>query len=1001
MRIRVRAFRSPTRARVAILALACLLPCKAVKTAQLPPSLQMSRGVIVNWYSAPRTAMAGDCDGDGRADFIGYFPLEKGIVDLARMSPAGKLFPQAQAHTQAGEKAVAVACGRFSAEKGVGVLLLFPDGSLRYLHDLKLDTQTFSRSDTVGCLPADQKPKEAARLIPLDADGDGKLDAVMMGSDGRLLLLHNRGEENQAPQLQAIPLESLLPRVRRISAGDLDGDGRDELVWLDRSGALYRASVELSGEASGRLVHRFRLAKGAPYDGLAVGRFAGSKTADILMGQHLLPGGNVSQSFLVPNLPTAKKAKGDCVWIAADFDGDGKDDLIRAQRSGDPLDGDHVYLHYAFNPQQEPDAPFADTDNDGLLNAWENGKMKPGGLDLAALGCTTTHPDLIVELQRFEDVPEDKLRAEMDRVIRYYASLPVSNLDGSKGIALHVIFREPIPLVDLKSPWWEVGEKYHPAGHRGITHWMQVSMSGGGQSGEMADRGGCGFYGFYATFIHEFGHQIGLGHTGRWGPAWCPTYCSLMNYAYNYQFNGKGEDIRYSQGLLASVILRENRLSEILPLPVDKVSFLSGPPYRYRLKSAPEGKTTWIDWNWNGVFGEKGIAADINYGYSTSGGLRHTIGKTYAAPAVVSHGAGVNARLLLFCGRLPEGAPVPPSDATAKQPGLSPDQPGCLCLRIWKGTDPERDGPKWSDEITIEAAGVTGDPSATHWRGDTWVSYPSSDGIRLRRITLDQTGNPQIGNPLVLPDSKGDQPTLTPFGDGLALLLWRDDRTAVRTRLLFSWPGGQLILGPTSSLRFNSVVPVGAVAGASQSGKPTLWIGLMQDIPGGFPGRWQVRQFLLEEDGFFRQLRQEWIGGDKGGERGSSRVMLLREPNPAFGTDGQLYFIACGLFGKDTPWSCHYVATRIADGSINGGWLTRRYYDEWTQSRSASGVCFFRGDIALAVRWFGNVHGTENDNLFVAFYGKGIESAPMGDFDDMSFIRAYGLACSIPNVSKP
>ena len=42
-----------------------------------------------------------------------------------------------------------------------------------------------------------------------------------------------------------------------------------------------------------------------------------------------------------------------------------------------------------------------------------------------------------------------------------------------------------------------------------------------------------------------------------------------------------------------------------------------------------------------------------------------------------------------------------------------------------------------------------------------------------------------------------------------------------------------------------------------------------------------------------------------------------------------------------------------------------------------------------------DVHGTENDNLFVAFQGRGIESEPMGDFDDIGFIRDIGMSRSI------
>ena len=94
------------------------------------------------------------------------------------------------------------------------------------------------------------------------------------------------------------------------------------------------------------------------------------------------------------------------------------------------------------------------------------------------------------------------------------------------------------------------------------------------------------------------------------------------------------------------------------------------------------------------------------------------------------------------------------------------------------------------------------------------------------------------------------------------------------------------------------------------------------------------------------------------------------------------------------------ISTRIADKSVHGGWLVKRFYDEWTQSRSAPGVCFFRGDIAFALRWFGNVRGSENDNCMVGFFGRGIESQPMGDFDDISFIRDVGLSHSILCVEE-
>lgn len=964
----------------------------------LPPG-GLTAGSIIAWYPAPRTALAGDVDGDSRADFVGFYPPDNGIIDVMRTSALGKLCFPVQACKGFGSDGLTAVVGDFAGSGKVGVLVVLPDGAVRILHDWRPRDQSFARNDLAATLPSDKLPKSPVKSVAGDFDGDGWRDALWVDAEGRMLLLHNAGAGKGSPQFEPRPVAGLWPHLRRLAAGRLGGLGKAELVWLDRGGGVYRAALQRRPDGSFRLDTPHLVTIASPEAGLAVGHFRGLPRADLLVGDQLLPGGNARQALFLPNLSVDRPGQGDYAWIAADFDGDGQDDLLRAQRSGDRFDGDHVYLHYAFQGSEVEGAPFADADRDGLLNAWETGRMKPGGLDLKALGCTPCHRDLIVELQRFADVPEDKLRSEMERVVKYFAALPIQNPDGRPGLALHVLYREAMPVEEVKKPWWELGEKYHPAAHRGITHWMQVSMGGGGQSGEMADRGSCGFHAFYATFLHEFGHQIGLDHTGHWGPAWCPIYPSLMNYAYNYQSNGKGEDIHYSDGRLAAVVLHERNLSERLPWPPDQVAFLSGPPYRYRLQPAPDGSGTWIDWNWNGVFGEEGIAADINYGYSTTGGQRHTIGKTYTAPALAATGEGEAARLLLFCGQLPEGAAVPPADATALHPSLSADQPGRLVLRLWEGTDPESEADKWSEEIPVEPSEVTGDPSAASLAGAAWVAYPTLAGVKIRRILLDPSGTPHLGEASLILESQRVQPTLTPFAGGLALLLWRSPQTPVGFRLL-TVQDGTVQAGPETALEFTSTLPVGAVAGAVEGEGPSLWVGLTQDQDEGRPNRWQVRRLVLTREGLLRQVHQEWIGGEKGGERGSSRVLLLWEPNEALGPEGQLYFLAGGLFGSGSPWSCHYIAMRIADKTINGGWLTRRYYDEWTQSRSAPGACFFRGDIALAVRWFGNVHGTENDNLFVAFRGRGIESEPMGDFDDLRFICDYGLVRSIPHMAR-
>ena len=103
------------------------------------------------------------------------------------------------------------------------------------------------------------------------------------------------------------------------------------------------------------------------------------------------------------------------------------------------------------------------------------------------------------------------------------------------------------------------------------------------------------------------------------------------------RYEGTIDKIHYSDGRLADFVLRESELSEVLPLPYDKVKFLEQAPYHYRLKA--NGDTTLVDWNWNGVFGEKKIKADINYAYSTNAGRRDEIDKLHTAPWLFSHNA--------------------------------------------------------------------------------------------------------------------------------------------------------------------------------------------------------------------------------------------------------------------------------------------------------------------------------------------------------------------------
>lgn len=955
-----------------------------------------------------RIPLAGDVDGDGRADLIMAGPSGAAGVQVYLGSTLGKPRQARGVSARFDTDVAAAACGHFVERDRCDLIVLLASGDVRLLSSYRASEDRFAVNISIARLPATVATKPPITALTVDGGGSAKADAALLDAAGKITLLHNETGPDGAPRFTIRPVEGALPRFRRIAAGAF-APGRPALVWLDAGGGLFRADLRVDRDRPVRLGPAVRLWTVASGDGLAVGRFTGAASCDIVAGRSLLVAGSAERILREADLPGSDEAREDSLWLAADLDGDGRDDILRVRRSSARFVGEDVLVHLAgvgAGPAWNACAM-----NDGLFDAWKTGKARPGGLDLAALGCAVGHRDIIVEVQRIEDVPEETVRKQVARVVKYFAGLPIENPDGRTGIAMHVLYREPVPIAEKDVPWTVLAAKYHAPALRGVTHWMLVYNGGGGQTGEMSDQGSCGVTALYATFLHEMGHQLGLDHTGHWGPSWCPTYPSVMNYAYNYQLNGSADEIGYSDGRLASVILNEKHLSEHLPLPMDRIAFLAGPPYNYRLQPSEDARTTLIDWNRNGRFGEPDVAADINYGYATQAGPQHLLGKSLTAPALAvlegaaggGRAAGQESRLAALYGRLAAA----PAGAGQSVAGLSREQPGSLQLRVWSGTDPQRDGDRWEPEREVEAAGVCGDPSAATLDGAVWAAYPvraephggaeGAFGVALRRIALDDAGRVTVGPRTLVPTTPGAQASLAAVGHRLVLLLWRGATIPMAYRVL-TIEGDRVSPQPERTLEFTSIAPVGAAA----EGDAALWIGLAQDFPGGMAARWQVRRFAVSAAGALAETKSEWVGGVDGTERGTGRLVLLHEENPAFGPGGQLYVLGCGPYSDKGPWDCHYVAMRIGDKEAHGGWLTRRYYDEWTQSRSAPGACLFRGDIAFAARFAADGSSladnsntfTDND-LFAGFFGKGIESAPMGDFDDIGFIRDIGLSHSL------
>jgi len=935
---------------------------------RLTPPLVWSSG----FGASPRIPLAGDANADGFADLLCVYPPDKGIIDLALNGLGEKLLFPTQARTGFGQDCLAAVSGEFAGPKGADVLGIFPDGSIHVAHTLV--EGRYTQDEVVATL--NPKPSHPLPIAAGDFDGDHKTDVALCTADGALAFLWNEGSARARFRIQTI-VSGL--KALRLFAGDLDGKGRADLIWQAQNGNIFRAQISAGGLGPFR-----KIARAAASEPVCVGLFDRDQRADIVIGKRLLPGGDLRQAITLPELA---EPKGASILVSGDINGDGRDDIIRYRRTGEKFIGDDVivYLTYAEGdpdpdsdglPTEEEkrlgtDPLRRDTDADGLLDGWE--VKGAHGLDLPKMGCSPLHKDVLVQAQRWENVDEAAWNKEFEKAVKYYADLPVKNPDGKSGIALHLIPSAPIPKAKAEGRHWgDVGNEFFPKEYRGLGHWMQITPGGGGQAGQMADMGSCGAG--YAVFIHEFGHQLGLDHTGYWG-VWSPTYTSLMNYVYSYSFDGKGDLIHYSHGELSKLVLRETDLSERLPFPMEKVKFLSGPPYHYRLKAS--GKETLIDWNWNGILGETHIRADINYAYSTTGGLRQHLDRAYCAPYLVTHGQ----QLLLFYGQLPFApGKTPPPDAKNLPPSLCPELPGRLMMRIYQG------GQSWSDPLVVEESALAGDPVAVSHKREVWVFYPTPDGVRYRRLWQRSRGW-EIGPSQAVVDTKDMQASAVSYNGRLFLFLWSGPKAEVVYRIIDTRGSS-----PARSAGFTSTFPPGFTVDPVRK---HLLIGTGEDQDKDRPSRWQVRRWSRAPKGKLIELEKTWVEGEKGGDRGTQRPTLILQRTPDVGPEGRLHFISGGMASEQSPNTCYYDAMQIADKSIKDGWLTRRYYDEWTQSRSAPAAAWYRGDIVLASRWPGGHPAESNLNLYVGYHGLGIESDPMGDFDDITFIANLGCERSV------
>jgi hypothetical protein len=624
---------------------------------------------------------------------------------------------------------------------------------------------------------------------------------------------------------------------------------------------------------------------------------------------------------------------------SADQDSDGLLDSEEAALGTDPLD--------------------RDSDGDGLLDGWEVHGL-PRGVELGEF-TTLFDPhaaaeqrdaqldprrrDVLVEVSYFEGVDPKQFRGEMTRVQAVYRALHCANPDGTSGVWVHFKEHEKfIPKDDQTQPWWDLGNKYFARNERGLMHWMQVTPWGGGQSSENGDMGGAGNN--WAVFSHEFGHQLGLSHSGDSSAAWCPLYPSMMSYAFSYSFDGDGNLVHFSDGSFRDTVLDEHHLKELLPYPYAKLKYLANHPFRFTLEDAGNG-TTRIDWNQNGKFDEGEVEADINYGGSTYCGVRREHEAIGSAPAL----AYVGGTCFLVA-----------ADSTRDH----------LWVKTYQGDE------KWSEKRDIPASGTALDPVLVGGEEYGLVLHHHLYGWNVAKVTQSE-----IGTPVRIPGLPALPLDACRVGARVLLFLRRDDDSLEYDWLDFvGGDCGKPVITKGGKLDVRSRVVPGCALDPND-GRVVLVTSL--DNSRGAPFCMRASWLAVAGDALTEQ-ELLWTRGEASGNGCCAR------PAVVFNAAKQLVIFHQG--GPDgNGQMLAYRTSRVGNQKLDEGWLTCLLYDEWTRSRVSIAFASGPQGAIFGYRW--DAGGAHVNWLATAHDGFGIDREPMRDFDDGEKIGQWGIRRSI------
>ncbi len=345
--------------------------------------------------------------------------------------------------------------------------------------------------------------------------------------------------------------------------------------------------------------------------------------------------------------------------------------------------GDHIYDSAMFldnlrtyaSSNCAAGAAVADTDGDGIPDAWEDNGVTIDGhyINLPAMGASPTHKDVFVQVNAMDGLRPSN--GAMRAIQAAFNNAPVDNPDSTTGIHLHIDngpssemnpatgqtwgslseaadfpYQSMFGPADPQTgafPWTTAFDPVKQAtftntGREPIFHLAFAISQFDGSAGQYGHTGlsrstdsvmassdymvsmgllcqrnhtnVCPQGRVAGTFMHELGHNLGLHHGGQDNINYKPNYPSVMNYLFQYSLVPGPRGLDYSRiGTPDMPILDESNLDENVGIGAPLASpFANVFTYVPVCNYAGVMMSGPVDFNCDGNATETGVAANLN-----------------------------------------------------------------------------------------------------------------------------------------------------------------------------------------------------------------------------------------------------------------------------------------------------------------------------------------------------------------------------------------------------